>query len=109
MNTNTMSPADVAAHAAARGPVRRPTAPLSLAAVEAMASLELRLAPAGVVQAVTRYEVASARTAELSRLMDSRDLSAAEFDALLDAQTVMAGARKALADAGLLHLIEVSS
>ncbi|QES25856.1 hypothetical protein DEJ47_04760 [Streptomyces venezuelae] len=62
-----------------------------------------------MVVAVTRYEVASERTAELSHLMDVRDLTRSEFDALFDAQTVMAGARATLAEAGQLHLIEVQS
>lgn len=58
-----------------------------------------------VAEAVTRYEVASVRTAELSHLMDQRTLSAAEFDVLEHAQDVMAGAKATLAEAGMLHLI----
>ncbi|MEU5772680.1 hypothetical protein ABZ819_05165 [Streptomyces venezuelae] len=87
----------------------RPTAPLPSAAVEALSRLERALLPAAVVVAVTRYEVASERTAELSHLMDARDLTPAEFNALFDAQTVMAGARTTLAEAGRLDLIEVPS
>ncbi|WP_369211349.1 hypothetical protein [Streptomyces flavofungini] len=86
-------------------PASRLTAPLPPAAVEALSRLERAFAPPAAVVAVTRHEVASSRTAELSHLMDVRDLSPAEFDALFDAQTVMAGARRTLAEAGLLHLI----
>lgn len=87
----------------------RLTAPLPPAAAAAVSRLERALAPAGVVVALTRYEVASARTAELSHLMDARDLSGAEFDSLFDAQDVMRESRRTLAAAGMLHLIEVSS
>lgn len=83
----------------------RPTAPLSAEASAALAKLERAFLPLDLVRAVTRYEVASARTAELSHLMDSRDLSGAEFNALFDAQTAMAGARAALAAAGRLDLV----
>jgi hypothetical protein len=82
-----------------------PTAPLSPAASAALAKLERAFLPLNLVRAVTRYEVASARTAELSHLMDSRDLSGAEFNALFDAQTAMAGARAELKNAGRLDLI----
>lgn len=58
-----------------------------------------------VAEALTRYEIASERTAELSHLMDSRTLTAAEFDVLEHAQDVMARARATLAEAGMLHLI----
>lgn len=58
-----------------------------------------------VAEALTRYEVASERTAELSHLMDSRTLTVAEFDVLEHAQDVMAGARDVLAKAGQLDLI----
>jgi len=93
-----------------------PTAPLPTPAVAALARLERAFAPVHdmrsysrmtpeVRRAVIRYENASSRTAELSALMDSRDLSGAEFNALFDAQTVMAGARAELKDAGMLHLV----
>ncbi|MER6183053.1 hypothetical protein [Streptomyces sp. NPDC001652] len=58
-----------------------------------------------VAEAVTRYEVASARTAQLSHLMDERTLTVAEFDVLEHAQDVMAGAKASLAEAGMLRLI----
>ncbi|MEU3826481.1 hypothetical protein AB0F36_14350 [Streptomyces sp. NPDC029080] len=86
----------------------RTTAPLPSAAVDAMRRLELALADPDVVRAVTRYEVASARTAELSAAMDTRNLSGAEVDSLVLAQDVMAAARTTLASAGQLHLIEVA-
>jgi hypothetical protein len=87
-------------------PTDLPIAPLSSDARHALRSLELRLtAGPGVVEAITRYEVASARTAELSA-MDARTMSGAEFDSLVLAQDMMAAARATLADAGQLHLIE---
>ena len=55
---------------------------------------------------VIRYENASARTAELSAAMDSRDLTPAEFDALDFAQDTMRESRSTLAAAGRLDLIE---
>jgi hypothetical protein len=59
----------------------------------------------GVAELLTRYEVASARTAELSALMDVRDLTVAEFNAFEFAQDVMRESRRLLAEAGLLHLV----
>lgn len=87
-------------------PSALPTGSLPPAAAAALSRLELAFAPVEVARAVTRYEVASARTAELSHLMDSRDLSGAEFDSLFDAQDVMRESRRTLAAAGMLHLIE---
>jgi hypothetical protein len=89
-------------------PTPHPHRPAAPAASAALARLELVLLPLEVRKAVTRYKVASARTAELSHLMDSRNLSGAEFNALFDAQTAMAGARAELKDAGRLDLIEVA-
>lgn len=83
-----------------------PTAPLSPVAVDMVRRLELALTTPDVVRAVSRYEVASARTAELSVAMDSSSLSGAEFDSLVLAQDVMAASRTVLAAAGQLHLIE---
>ena len=83
-----------------------PTAPLPPAALSALSRLELALAAPEVVRAVTRYEVASARTAELSAAMDVRTLSSAEFGALEFAQDTMRDARRVLAAAGQLHLVE---
>ncbi|QTD97005.1 hypothetical protein [Streptomyces cyanogenus] len=88
-------------------PALTPTAPLPPAAVDVMRRLELALAAPDVVRAIVRYEVASARTAELSAEMDTRDLTGAEFDSLVLAQDVMAASRTVLAAAGQLHLIEV--
>ncbi|MET7429606.1 hypothetical protein ABZT16_11490 [Streptomyces flaveolus] len=85
-----------------------PTAPLPPVAVDAMRRLELAFAAPEVVRAVTRYMVASARTAELSAAMDVRDLSGAEFDSLVLAQDVMAASRATLAAAGQLYLIEAA-
>jgi len=62
-----------------------------------------------VARAVTRFKVASARTAELSALMDSRDLTGAEFTALELAQDTMRQARSTLAKAGRLDLVEVAA
>ncbi|MEV6737905.1 hypothetical protein AB0N14_13620 [Streptomyces sp. NPDC051104] len=80
---------------------------LPLAARDAMHRPELALASPEIARAVTRYEVASARTVELSAAMDTRQLTGAEFDSLVLAQDVMAASQATLAAAGQLHLIEV--
>lgn len=54
---------------------------------------------------LTRYKVASARTAELSKLTDARDLTVAEFNAFEFAQDTMRESRAKLAEAGRLDLI----
>lgn len=64
--------------------------------------------PVGVVRAVTRFEVAKARYAELSAV-NAIDLSGAQYIALGDAQDTMAASRSFLERAGLLHLIEVTA
>lgn len=87
----------------------RLTAPLPSAAIAVMSSLELRLTAPDVIPAVARYEVASFRTAQMARWMDTRDLTDAEFDDFEFAQDVMRESRRTLADAGMLHLIEVQS
>lgn len=56
---------------------------------------------------VVRFKIAAAAVDRLSA-MDSRDMSAAQFDHLADAQRRMAEARAVLAAAGQLHLIEVA-
>lgn len=90
-------------------PETSPTEPLSPVALAAMHRIELALASPEIVRAVTRYEVASARTAELSTAMDSRNLSGAEFDSLILAQDVMAASQATLSAAGRLDLIGVAS
>jgi hypothetical protein len=87
-----------------------PTAPLPAVAAEALARLERAFLPLplAVVRAVTRYEIVTARIAELEA-MDASRMSAGQFDALLDAQNELALRRKQLADAGRLDLIEVSA
>lgn len=79
-----------------------PTSPLPTVAVEAMRRLELAFATPEIVRAVTRYEVASARTAELSAALDTRMLSGAEFDSLALAQDVMAASQEMLTAAASL-------
>jgi hypothetical protein len=66
---------------------------------------EARVLPRAVVRAVTRFEVATARIAELSAV-DAQHLSGADFNALGDAQAAVKAAREFLTRAGLLHLIE---
>ena len=83
----------------------RTTAPLPPAAETALANLERAFLPLPLIRAVTRYEVASARTAELSAAMDLRDLTPAEFDSLDFAQDTMRETRATLAAAGRLDLI----
>jgi len=87
-----------------------PTAPLPAPAVEALARLERAFVPMPlhVVRAVTRHDIVKARIAELEA-MDARQMTAAQFDDLLDAQNELAMRRKQLADAGRLDLIEVES
>ena len=63
--------------------------------------------PLDVVRAVTRFEIVTARIAELEA-MDARRMSAKQFDDLLDAQNELVMRRKQLADAGRLDLIGVS-
>ncbi|MGW3196294.1 hypothetical protein ACWDBD_17245 [Streptomyces sp. NPDC001118] len=84
-----------------------PTAPLPAIAVDAMRRLELRLFAPEVLPAVARYEIASFRTAQMSRWMNTRDLTDAELGDLEFAQDTMRQARATLAAAGQLHLIEV--
>jgi hypothetical protein len=87
-------------------PTRYPTEPLSPAAQQALARLELRLNyPTDLYRALTRHQVASQRTAQLSAWMDRRDLTAAEFNALDYAQDVMRETRGELAAGGRLDLI----
>lgn len=104
-----------------------PVAPLSSEARAALARLEsafagqstadrlaheaashVRVTP-DVAKAVTRYEVASERLAELSQAMDVRDLTGAEFDSLSVAQDTMRASKAILAAAGQLHLIKAAS
>lgn len=101
MSTIPMSPANVAAHAAASY-VR--TSPLPVPAAEALARLERAFLPPDVVCAVTRYEVATARYDELET-RPANTLSAAEFDAFTSAQQVIAESFGILAGLNLLDLI----
>ncbi len=87
-------------------PTRYPTEPLSPAAQQAVARLELRLNyPTDLYRAITRHQVASERTAQLSAWMDRRDLTPAEFDSFEWAQDVMRETRGELAAAGRTDLI----
>lgn len=61
-----------------------------------------------VRRAATRHAIVTARIAELDA-MDARHMSAAQFDALLDAQNELTMRRKQLADAGMLHLVGVTA
>lgn len=60
---------------------------------------------ADVARAVTRYEIAAAQYAELTA-MDARDMTGAQFDSLALAEDTMSEARRLLAQAGQLHLID---
>jgi hypothetical protein len=66
---------------------------------------EARTLPKGVERAVTRFEVATERIAELSAV-DAQHLSGADFNALGDAQDAVKASREFLSKAGLLYLIE---
>lgn len=89
--------------------VSRPSAPLPVPAVEALARLELRLAPADIAAAVATYRKAALRVAALGELADLAEagieLSDMHADDLFHAYQVQAGARATLAEAGMLHLI----
>lgn len=61
-----------------------------------------------VAEALTRYEVATARYDQLIA-RPVFDLSPAEFDAMGDALQTMAKSLEVLADAGMQHLIEVAA
>lgn len=61
-----------------------------------------------VAEALTRYEVASARYDQLIA-RPVFDLSPAEFDAMGHALQTMAESLEVLADAGMQHLIEVAA
>lgn len=87
-----------------------PTAPLPPAAASALARLELRLNyPTDLYRALTRHQVASERTAQLSAWMDRRDLTPAEFDSFEWAQDTMRQSRAELATAKRLDLIGAGS
>lgn len=104
----------------------RLTAPLPPAAVAAMSSLELRLSGRTVPDALAReasshvrvspeieeavacYMAAAAVFDELYARPAST-LSSAEFDAFRRSQQLVAETLGVLADAGMLHLIEVQS
>ncbi|MEV8033930.1 hypothetical protein [Streptomyces sp. NPDC086182] len=84
----------------------RSTAPLSPAAVSAMASLEARLAGRAVVRAVAVYETAALHRANLAELAAAGELSDLDADGFDIAADLMAGSRATLAAAGMLHLVE---
>ncbi|AJP04765.1 hypothetical protein TU94_28290 [Streptomyces cyaneogriseus subsp. noncyanogenus] len=86
-----------------------PTAPLPPAAVDAMRRLEESLTSPEVLQAAARYKVASALTAEVGRVMSTRDLTDIEMADLLYVQDVMREAQGVLSAAGRLDLIGVAS
>jgi hypothetical protein len=81
-------------------------APLPPAAAEALAKLESRFP---LIQAVTVYETAAVQVVQLAALAEADKLSDLDADSLAHAEDLMAGARKTLADAGRLDLIEVAA
>lgn len=102
-----MSPADVAAHAAASH-VR--STPLPPAARLALRMLGLRLTlPVEVVEAVVSYEVAAVHAADLGALALSGRMSDLDADSLDAAEALMAGALTVLAGFGLEHLVSSAS
>ncbi|MGR6538872.1 hypothetical protein [Streptomyces rochei] len=78
------------------------TAPLSPAAVEAMAALTPQFP---LVQAVAEYETAAAHAAQLAGLAESGRMADLDADSLAVAEDVMAAAHATLAAAGRLDLI----
>ncbi|WP_369274491.1 hypothetical protein AB5J55_35235 [Streptomyces sp. R11] len=85
-------------------PTPTPTAPLPQPAAEALARLGLAFAPLDVVRAVTRYEIACERRAELLAKRP-RDWSGAEFDSFTGAERTIEESKALLAAKELLHLI----
>lgn len=87
----------------------RPTAALPQPAIDAMRSLELRLAPADITAAVATYRKAALRVAALSELADLADagieLSDMHADDLAHAEEQMLGAHTTLLKADRLDLI----
>jgi hypothetical protein len=89
-----------------------PTAPLPAVAAEALARLERAFLPLplAVVRAVTRYETAAVRAAELATKADlGEKLSDLQADDLAHAEDLMAGCRCQLEQAGRLDLIGATS
>ncbi|WP_328336785.1 hypothetical protein [Streptomyces violaceus] len=82
------------------------TAPLPPAAVEALAKLEPSFP---LIQAVAQYETAAVHVVQLAALAEADKLSDLDADSLAHAEDLMAAARKTLADAGRLDLIEVAA
>ncbi|MFJ9633759.1 hypothetical protein ACIRU8_39305 [Streptomyces sp. NPDC101175] len=81
-----------------------PTAPLPAPAAEALSRLDRAFLPADVIRAVTRYEVAAARYDELDARPVS-SLSPAEFDAMQQAQQMVAESFGVLASHGRTDLV----
>lgn len=82
------------------------TAPLSPAAAEALALVESHFP---LIHAVTVYETAAEHAVQLAALAEADKLSDLDADSLAHAEDLMAGARKTLADAGRLDLIEAAA
>jgi hypothetical protein len=89
-------------------PTPTPTTPLPPAAAAALAKLECTSIAPAVVRAVTEYETAALHAVELSDLALIDAMSDVDAHSLLDALDLMAAARKALAKAGHLDLIEAA-
>lgn len=90
--------------------ISTPTVPLSASARAALRRLELALlVPAEVVAAVTMFEAAAVQATALAGIAESGRMSDLDADSLAAAEDLMAAARKSLADAGYLHLIEGAS
>jgi hypothetical protein len=86
--------------------VHRPTAPLPVPAVEALARLEAAELPVGPTVLAAQLRRSTARAAELADLADAgQPLTALEWDDLAHAEDLMSGAKATLAAAGRLDLI----
>lgn len=81
------------------------TEPLDAFTTKLIDHLELRLNAPEVLPAAARYELAARRTAEISRWLDSYDVTDMHMDDLEFAQDVMRESRSVLAAAGRLDLI----
>ncbi|MFC5634705.1 hypothetical protein [Streptomyces bullii] len=83
-----------------------PTAPLPLAAAEALAGVESHFP---LIRAVAQYETAAEHAVQLAALAEAGRMTDLDADSLAAAEDVMAAARATLAQAGRLDLIGVES
>jgi hypothetical protein len=82
------------------------TAPLTPAAVEALARLQSEFP---LIRAVAQYETAALHAVQFAALAEAGKLTDLDADSLAAAEDIMAAARTVLAKAGRLDLIGLAS